>query len=122
MTLTLSPLPKSWIFDLDGTLVVHNGYLNGGDILLPGVAELFARIGPQDQIVLLSARPESARDASLAFLAQAGLRIDHALFGLPIGERLLFNDRKPDGLTTAYAVNQTRNGPLDFDFSVDGED
>jgi hypothetical protein len=31
----LSPMPKTWILDLDGTLVVHNGpYILGRDVLL----------------------------------------------------------------------------------------
>lgn len=34
--LKLSSLPKTWIFDLDGTILVHNGYKNGGDRILPG--------------------------------------------------------------------------------------
>ena len=38
-TLTLSPLPHTWILDVDGTLCVHNGHLNGGDELLAGVKE-----------------------------------------------------------------------------------
>ena len=33
----LDDIEKTWIFDLDGTLVVHNGYKNGVDELLPGV-------------------------------------------------------------------------------------
>lgn len=36
--LTLSTLPKTWIFDLDGTLVKHNGYkIDGHDTLLERV-------------------------------------------------------------------------------------
>ena len=39
-TLTLSTLPKTWIFDLDGTLLKHNGYkTDGHDTLLDGVKE-----------------------------------------------------------------------------------
>jgi hypothetical protein len=30
MTHTLSPLPHTWIFDMDGTIVKHNGYKDGG--------------------------------------------------------------------------------------------
>ena len=30
----LDDIEKTWIFDLDGTLVVHNGYKNGVDVLL----------------------------------------------------------------------------------------
>lgn len=49
------------------------------------------------------------RQASLAFLAAAGVRIDHAIFGLPPGERILFNDEKPSGLKTAHAINLVRD-------------
>ena len=38
----LSTLAKTWIFDLDGTLVKHNGYKSDGqDTLLKGVSEYF---------------------------------------------------------------------------------
>ena len=39
--LPLKDLPKGWILDLDGTLVVHNGYKTGEDTILPGVKDFF---------------------------------------------------------------------------------
>ncbi len=37
--LILSTLPKAWIFDLDGTILKHNGYkMDGKDTILAGVA------------------------------------------------------------------------------------
>ena len=30
-----SNLDKTWIFDLDGSLVKHNGYKTGGEEILP---------------------------------------------------------------------------------------
>ena len=43
--LVLSTLPHTWIFDIDGTLVKHNGYMTPeGDTLLDGVAEFLASI------------------------------------------------------------------------------
>lgn len=37
----ISPMPKTWILDLDGTLVVHNGpYILGRDEFLPGARKL----------------------------------------------------------------------------------
>src|ERR1700744_3334044 len=109
----LSPLGKTWIFDLDGVLAPHNGHLAGPERLLPGVAEFFAKVAPGDTTVLLSSRHVSMREASLAFLAAAGIRIDHAIFGVPHGERILFNDRKPSGLATAYAINLNRDEGLE---------
>ena len=43
----LSTLPKTWIIDVDGTLVKHNGYLiDGEDTILDGVKEFFDKISP----------------------------------------------------------------------------
>ena len=39
----LDDIEKTWIFDLDGTLVVHNGYKNGVDELLPGVKKFYEK-------------------------------------------------------------------------------
>ena len=47
----MSELSKTWIFDLDGTLVVHNGYKTGEDALLPGVREFFRSIPEGDYIL-----------------------------------------------------------------------
>ena len=47
--LNLSTLSKTWIFDLDGTLVKHNGYkLDGMDTLLEGVKEYLENIPRED--------------------------------------------------------------------------
>ena len=41
----LSTLPKTWFFDLDGTIVKHNGYkTDGQDTLLFGAAEYLAEL------------------------------------------------------------------------------
>ncbi|MBP2297605.1 hypothetical protein [Azospirillum picis] len=115
--LRLSRLGKTWLIDIDGVLVRHNGHKQcghkqGGDQLLPGVTEFFARLEPDDRVVLLSARSEAEREATLAALERFGLRWDHALFGLPTGERICINDRKPSGLTTSLAVNLDRDAGL----------
>ena len=50
----LSPMPKTWILDLDGTLVVHNGpYILGRDELLPGAKEFLDSILRHDMICWL---------------------------------------------------------------------
>ena len=48
MNLTLSALPHTWILDLDGTLVEHNGYkIYGKDRLLKGVWDFYRSIPEQ---------------------------------------------------------------------------
>ena len=118
--LKLSPLRKTWIFDMDGTLVVHDGYLRGGDVLLDGVKEFFAKIPSEDYILILTAREPLYRELTSKFLNDNGIRYDDILFGLPPGERILINDRKPSGLVTAFAHNKDRDGAFDLDFEIDG--
>jgi hypothetical protein len=121
LSLTISTLPHTWLIDLDGTVLAHNGHLNGGDSLLPGVREFWADIPQHDVIILLSARDERYREHTLAFMATEGLRFDGALFGLPNGERVLINDRKNSGLPTAFAVNLARDVGLgEIQFKMDG--
>ena len=44
-TMILSTLPKTWLFDLDGTIVKHNGYkIDGTDSLLDGAKEYIDEI------------------------------------------------------------------------------
>ena len=108
--LTLSPLGHTWILDLDGTLVKHNGYLIGGeDSFLPG-AEAFLRTIPAgDMIILLTSRSEEYRTMTIAFLEKHRVRFDDIIFGAPYGERVLVNDRKPSGLETAISVSLQRD-------------
>lgn len=118
--LTLSSLPKTWLFDVDGTLVVHNGHLTPrGDELLPGVKDVFARIPPEDIIILLTARKDDYRIKLENFLHANDIRYDQILYGMPMGERILVNDKKPSGLVTAFAVNKDRDAPLDLNITID---
>ena len=108
--IVLSTLPHTWILDIDGTLVKHNGYLTaGGDTLLEGAAEFLAGIPEKDMIILLTARPSSVRDITEKFLAEKNIRYDHIIFDAPVGERIVINDNKPSGLVMAYAVERTRD-------------
>lgn len=108
--IVLSTLPHTWIFDIDGTLVKHNGYLTDeGDTLLDGVAEFLASIPEKDMIILLTARPSSVRDITEKFLAEKNIRYDHIIFDAPVGERIVINDNKPSGLVMAYAVERNRD-------------
>ncbi|MDY3917267.1 MAG: hypothetical protein SOZ01_11215 [Selenomonadaceae bacterium] len=110
--LVLSPLPKTWIFDLDGTLVQHNGYLTGTDTWLPGAREFLQAIPDEDYVLILTAREERYREQTETFLQAAGVRYDAIQFGMPVGERILLNDDKPSGLVMSQAVSLARNQGL----------
>ena len=115
-TITLSTLPKTWIFDLDGTLLKHNGYkIDGHDTLRDGVQEYISDIPEQDYILLLTSRTEEFRDMTISFLRDNDIRYDQILFNIPMGERIVVNDRKPSGIDMALAVNSDRDRP---DFPV----
>lgn len=108
--LMLSTLPKTWIFDLDGTLLKHNGYkIDGEDTLLEGVKEYLDGLPKEDKVVLLTSRLEDYREETVNFLRGHGIRFDEILFDMPLGERILVNDRKPSGLDMAVALNLERD-------------
>lgn len=108
--IVLSSLAHTWIFDIDGTLVKHNGYLTPeGDTLLDGVTEFLATIPEKDMIILVTARPSEFRDITEKFLRENNIRYDHIIFNAPVGERIVVNDNKPDGLVMAYAIERTRD-------------
>ncbi len=108
--LILSTLPKTWIFDLDGTLVKHNGYkAEGKDTLLPGVKEYLAAIPKEDKIIIFTSRTEEYKEETLQFLKQKHIRYDNILFEIPLGERIVVNDRKPSGIDMAVAMNVDRD-------------
>lgn len=108
--LVLSTLPKTWIFDLDGTLLKHNGYKTDGvDTVLSGVKEYLNQIPPTDRIVIFTSRTDEYKEMTLKFLIDNQIRYDEILFNLPMGERIVVNDRKPSGLDMAVALNLDRN-------------
>lgn len=109
-SLVLSTLAKTWILDLDGTIVKHNGYkTDGRDSLLPGAREYLEELPPEDKIIFLTSRKEKYREATVRFLCDNGIRHDRILFGMPMGERIVVNDRKPSGIEMAVALNMDRD-------------
>lgn len=108
--LILSTLPKTWIFDLDGTLLKHNGYkLDGKDTLLDGVKEYLDELPKEDKIIILTSRLEEYGEMTIEFLREQEIRFDQILFEMPMGERILVNDRKPSGVDMAVALNLERD-------------
>jgi hypothetical protein len=95
---------------LDGTLLKHNGYkIDGKDTVLPGALEYMAAIPKEDKIVIFTSRTDEYRQMTLDFLAEKGIRYDEILFNMPMGERIIVNDRKPSGLDMSIAINIDRD-------------
>ena len=107
--LILSLHSHTWLIDVDGTILKHNGHKFGNEEILPGVKDFWKLIPMTDVIVLLSARTQREMKETLKFLKMNQLRYDKVVFGLPRGERILINDQKPKGLLTALAVNTQRD-------------
>ena len=120
--LEFSPLAKTWVLDVDGTLVKHNGYkIDGCDTLLDGVKEFFETLSPDDKVVLLTARKEEYLPALKDFLAKNNIRYDFLLTDMPMGERILVNDRKPSGLDMSFAINKNRDDVFDIAYKINKE-
>lgn len=108
--LILSTLGHTWILDLDGTIVKHNGYkLDGVDTILPGAKEFLASIPEKDMIIFLTSRKEEYRNITEKYLNENNIRYDHIIFGAPYGERILMNDDKPSGLKMSLSLNSIRD-------------
>lgn len=120
--LTLSTLGHTWLLDLDGTIVKHNGYkIDGQDSLLDGAKEFIESIPEGDKIIFLTSRKVEYKEQTEEFLKENSIRYDEILFDLPYGERILLNDKKESGMITGIAVNKERNSELfpKMDLNVD---
>ena len=116
----VSPLGKTWLFDIDGTICKHNGYkTDGHDTLLPGAKDFFDQVAEGDKVVLLTSRDEKYAVNTERFLSENGIKFDAIIYGLPYGERILINDKKPSGLVTGLAINTERDVFLDTEFVID---
>lgn len=117
--LELSTLNKTWIFDIDGTILKHNGFkIDGFDTLLEGVREFFSKLSPNDVVILLTAREQKYIKSLKSFLKANNIRYDYLIPSLPNGERILINDNKPSGLKMAFAINKTRDSKLEINYKI----
>jgi len=108
--LVLSPLNHTWILDLDGTIVKHNGYLiDGYDSFLPGAREFLVSIPIDDMLIFLTSRELKYKELTEGFLRANGIRFNQIIYGAPYGERILINDKKPSGLITGISINTERD-------------
>ena len=115
-------MSKTWILDLDGTIVKHNGYkTDGKDTVLDGVKEFLNKLPKDDFIVIITARESKFKEQTLKFLGQNGIRFNYIIFDAPKGERILINDIKPEGMKTAVALNIERDNFPKIDYTVDSK-
>lgn len=121
--LPLSTLPHTWLLDLDGTLLKHNGYkLDGEDSFLDGAEAFLKGIDAQDTIILLTSRKDDMREGTERFLLAHGIRFDAILYNIPYGERILINDDKPSGLGMAIALRKERDAAVRYNVTIEEDD
>lgn len=118
--IVLSALGHTWILDLDGTIVKHNGYkTDGTDSFLPGAKEFLNLIPEDDMIIFLTSRTEEYRLLTESFLKKNKVRYDHIIYGAPYGERIIVNDNKPSGLKMSVAITKGRDSNVDIKLVYD---
>ncbi len=117
--LILSALAHTWILDLDGTMVKHNGYKQDGrDTFLHGAEQFLKSIPQEDMIIFLTSRSKEYAQMTEKFLLEHGVRFDAVLYQVPYGERIVINDKKPSGLKTAVARNVDRDADVNLEFHI----
>ncbi len=117
--LILSQLGHTWILDLDGTIVKHNGYkIDGYDSFLDDAEDFLHNIPDEDMIIFITSRTEEFRKDTEIFLKKNNIRYNYIIFGAPYGERILVNDNKPSGLKMSLAVNNKRDA-FDISYEID---
>lgn len=116
----VSPLGKTWILDLDGTIVKHNGYkIDGEDSFLDGAEEFLKKIPAEDMIVFITSRTVAEKKLTEKFLEKHNIKYNTIIYNAPYGERILVNDAKPSGLKTALAYTTRRDEFLKVSFETD---
>ncbi|MCL2399022.1 MAG: HAD family acid phosphatase [Defluviitaleaceae bacterium] len=121
MKITLSPLGHTWILDLDGTILKHNGHKSDGyDTLLPGALDFMNNIPGEDMVIFITSRTQDYKEKTEEFLTLHDIRYDCIVYNAPYGERILINDSKPSGLKTTIAIDIERDmGLADLNVSID---
>jgi len=109
---------KTLFLDIDGTLVQHvnpsvSSLPNHEMNVLNGTIEKLLEWNKKGySIILTTGRRESNRDMTIKQLQKAGIFYDQLIMGVGRGPRIVINDKKPDGMMTAYAINIERNNGL----------
>lgn len=116
----VSSLNKTWIFDIDGTIVKHNGHkIDGKDSMLQNAIDFLNGISSDDMVIFITSRTDEFREETEKFLNDNSIRYDHIIYNAPYGERILINDKKPSGLNMAVAINTQRDVFCNVEFKID---
>ncbi len=118
-TIKLSHLAKTWILDLDGTVLKHNGYKTGEDSFLDGAEQFLRKIPEEDMVIFVTSRTISEKELTEKFLKKNNIRYNTIIYNAPYGERILINDAKPSGLETALAYTTKRDEFCKILFEID---
>mgnify|MGYP003627379253 CR=1 FL=1 len=114
---------KTILCDIDGTLLQHynigiSEQVTQRPSLLDGSIQ---KINEWDKagynLILITGRRESQRKATEEHLSKIGIVYDQLIMGVGGGDRILINDKKPNGTDTAFSYNVDRNygvGDLDI--------
>lgn len=116
----ISPLAKTWILDLDGTVVKHNEYkTDGKDSFLDGAEKFLKNISEKDMIIFVTSRTDAEKELTEKFLEEHNIRYKMVIYNAPYGERILINDAKPSSLKTALAYTTKRDEFCKVSFETD---
>jgi hypothetical protein len=78
--------------------------------VLPGTKEkLWEWDGKGYNIILTTGRKEGMRKSTEEQLRKAGIIYDQLIMGIGGGDRVLINDKKPDGRVAASVINLNRD-------------
>jgi len=117
-------MTKTIFCDIDGTILKHKGDIYRNILepaeILEGVLERFKEWDKKNyRIILTTGRKEGCRERTIEQLKNLGINYDELIMGLPNGDRILINDKKPNLIeNTAYSYNLVRNSGmknLEFD-------
>lgn len=116
----LSSLNRTWIFDLDGTICIHNGYkIFGEDKIINEAKKFLDNIDINDMIIFVTSRKSEYKEQTEEFLKKNKIRYNYIIYDAPYGERIVINDKKKSGLKTAYAINIERDVFPSIEISID---
>ena len=107
--------PLTIFCDIDGTLVKHRSPIENTSTskrleILPGTLEKLLEWDSKGyNIILVTGRKESMREITIKQLTEAGIIFDKLVMGIGGGKRIIINDKKPDGSSTAEAISLKRN-------------